>query len=275
MPTDFKTILPTCYASPWDVRSLHDSIKEKDRSSNFLIDDATLNMYLVRASGIIRGALDLFYPTTGIEITPWSMFPQIPKVDEDGTTKNTGTGELMGVQAASTCETEMWTVTFSSSTAFDVKGTRSGSQGSGTTSVEFTSTNSDITIPTDAWSGTPAANDDFFVPIYNHHQMIVAICTFLATSMAIKAWFNANYPNESGTIADDYYNQGKEWLDALVKGEIELSTYSSPDVSDMQSGPYEISIYGYDVSNYKLDDFDRYVGSSSDYANQYRPWWVF
>lgn len=71
----------------------------------------------------------------------------------------TGNGYISGERCADAATNETWTITFSSSTAFSVSGSVSGSQGSGTVGTEFTSTNTNVTFTVIA-GGTAFAVSD-------------------------------------------------------------------------------------------------------------------
>jgi len=239
------------------------SILSETHSDYIHYDDPRTEMTILRAGGIIRMKLAVI--TTGtsiIETTPYAAPPLIPKADEEGSGENSGSGILAGIQPASTAYTELWTVTFSSASAFSVSGSFSGSQGTGSTASAFTSTNSDIVIPSDCWSGTPATGDIFYVIVYKHLQEIVVIASMLAVGLIYKGLSTgaAVGDNPEGI---NFYKDALSLLDQLIsgnKGGI-LGSTLVPDGRDLMV-PYEISAQGYDITGYRTDEFDRYVSGT-------------
>jgi hypothetical protein len=102
----------------------------------------------------------------------WDDFPEwsVPAADSG----NTGSGVLGYVTPAEACVSQRWEVKFSSATEYEVKATSyldnieslhpsydSDSAWEGLTSGSWTDPDGNITLPSAAWSGTPAANDLF------------------------------------------------------------------------------------------------------------------
>ena len=64
------------------------------------------------------------------------------------------------ITVAASCLIQSWTLRFTSPTAFSVRGSLAGEDGSGTTGAAFTSTSGSISIATSFWSGTWLAGDE-------------------------------------------------------------------------------------------------------------------
>ena len=86
---------------------------------------------------------------------------------------------------------ERWTLTFTSSTTFDVLGDSVGAQGTGSRSSEFTLLNSDFStpyfvIPVAAWGGTYTSGDTV---------------TFITYPAALSVWFKRIVPAGSASLS--------------------------------------------------------------------------
>ena len=111
-----------------DVRNLSEYITTEVR------DDARVRQFIIRADSIVRDALRPYY-TIDTELEESATYngpPQAPyAVPDQDISANSGSGALSDVTLSSSAKAEVWTVTFSNSTAFSVSGSSSGSQGSG------------------------------------------------------------------------------------------------------------------------------------------------
>ncbi len=106
-------------------------------------DDGNIS-FLINAGGTPFVATDFFTITvTRGQVAAGRMNKNDPLADPgntgNGTLEDHGGGGKPLFQPFAI--TEVWTVTFTSATAFDVTGSTSGAQGSGTTGTDFTSTN--------------------------------------------------------------------------------------------------------------------------------------
>lgn len=241
-----------------DVRNLSEELTTQVR------DNPRIVQFINRADGLIRNGLRGFYTIdSGLEITPWNGFPQVPFEHEDhNISANTGTGSLLDVTPATTAITELWTVTFTDATSFTVSGSVSGAQGSGGTGSEFTSTNSFLVIPTAAWSGTHAANDLFYIPVYKADPLILACSAYLSAGMAMKSIFQGEGPQIEGKLR---WSDGMDILKKLQKPYTDegyqLGTFSPRDISP-EGLEYQIDPLGRDASKYADNERTSYNDSS-------------
>lgn len=263
MATSLKTIKQQVFATPIDMRLiLADNLDRLTHADTINIDDYRAEMYLLRARGVIEAALSgITSSATDFETTPYAGPPIVPKADYDETTtsENTGSGVLYGIVPASTAYTELWTITFTGATAYSVAGSYSGSQGTGSTSTTFTSTNADISIPNDVWAGAPATGDKFYVPVYRHHASIALISTLLACGLYLMGLHGGISTGDAKT--DTLYNKGMDLLNKIVQNGAIMGSDFSFNTSDMMV-PYEISIFGEDVTNYRADEIARYTDNA-------------
>jgi hypothetical protein len=268
-----KTLRQECYSNPLDIRIMAmNSLRKETHAGTIFLTDLMIDLFSMRAKGIIDLKLgNVMSGVTTFEVTPYTGPPLIPLPDEENTGENTGTGVMYGLNPSSSAYTELWTITFTSATAFGVVGSFSGSQGTGATSSAFTSTDSDIVIPTEAWSGTPASGDIFYVPVYKHHPSIVMLSTMLATGLIFKGQATGAAPDMNPEGAK-LYDDAMKMLEDIASGDASLLGVNTLiDSSDILV-PYEISYSGTDVSNYRVDEICRYI--SNTYATQ-NPWWYY
>lgn len=269
--TDFVQYKKEVYATPLDILVLSmDFIRETTHSSKIFVDDARAMMALYRARGIIDLKLgNVVSGVTTFNTTPYASPPIKPAADSDGNGENTGSGVLNGIIPASTAVTERWIITFSTTSAFSVTGSISGAQGTGSTATLFTSTNSYISIPADAWSGTPAVSDKFYVATYKQVPEIVMLASMLATGLIYKGSAAGNSPGDAPSGAK-LYDDAMKMLDSIASGESSLIGVDMDlDTRDLQT-IYEPDVFGGDSSNYSEDERSKFAYSSTTR----RPWWA-
>ena len=232
-----------------------------------VLDNGRLTTFIVRADAVIRNSLRDYYTVdTDLLTTPWNEPPFLPFPQADQSiSANSSTGALSDITVASTAITELWTITFTSTTAFSVTGSISGSQGTGSTSSLFTSTNSFISIPVANWSGVWANTDKVYVSTYKSHPMIVLLSTLIAASMALTSIFQGTQSAEL-SVARDYMAQAKAYIKALQMpyeaGGMSLDTLSARDTSP-EGVNYNIDILGNDQSLYMDNTNTNYDDSQS------------
>lgn len=271
--TDLKTLKYPVFSTPLDVRTLAmNSLPVWTHADTLYLSDRMITLFLLRAKGIINFELaSVISSETTLETIPYVGPALIPLPDEENTGENVGTGVLWGLIAASTSYTEYWTVTFTSDTAFSVEGSYSGAQGTGSTSVAFTSTNGDITIPADAWSGTPATGDKFYIPVYRHHPSIVTIATMLATGLIFRGQSTGAAPDTNPAGAQLFDDAMKSLKMMKEAGGAILGVNTIVNSSDLLV-PFEITSFGADVTNYRPDELSRYLTNTTTYSSL--PWWA-
>jgi len=247
------------------------TILAQTHSDKIWFDDPRVKLAILRATGIVDMKLGRkFSGVSTMEVTPYVSPALKPQADEEGEGENTSTCELLGVTAASSATTEMWTVTFSSTTAFSVTGSLSKSQGSGTIGTAFVSTNADISIATDAFSGTPVTSDKIYFMTYKHHKSIVCLASMLAVGLISKGQQMQGPVNENDP-GIQMYNDAINLLDDIVEDKAGLIGVNYlPDTKDIMQS-YEIDVFGYDISNYGTDTYSRFAGDSTNSNNW--PFW--
>jgi len=279
MSTVVSTLQPDLTATILDIRLLNELVQPQTENSKILMDDNRVLWAIYMASSELRAGIYRTYAGDGYLTadSPYSSMAITPKENEhSGISENSGSGVLYGIIPASTAETEMWKITFSSSTAFSVVGSRSGSQGSGTTSATFTSTNSYISIPSDVWSGTPAASDVFYISTYKHYPLVIYLTSLIAASIIHNGLFNFLAPNES-IITDRFRQEANRLIKALNNGydfagqPFRLPSFSIDDMAEIPN-PFHINRLGADDSNYSSTE-EPNIRSTEQYYDGYPFWW--
>ncbi len=243
-----------------DVRNMSEYITTAVR------DDARVRQYILRADSIVRDALRPYYTMDSeVEDTPYNGPPQAPfAVPDHDISANSSDGSLSDITVASTAKTEVWTITFTGTTAFSVSGTVSGSQGTGSTSSDFTATNSYIVLPAANWSGTFASGDTIKVAVYRAKPLIVTASALIATGLLLKSAFEGG--DAVSSRGQDFQTQGEDIVERLQRpyedDGLQLDSFSARDVSP-EGVAYYVDVVGKDVSKYVDNELTPWIDSRS------------
>lgn len=195
--------------------------------------------------GFLRSALRDKYGED-LTIDPWASFP-IP--DES----NQGDSNLTAITVSNDGITEVWTLAFTSATDYTIEGDISGSQGTGKTNLDSSSTNGYVTIPAANWSGTPQSGDKINIRTYNIEPAIIELSSKFTAAYLLSTIYTQEVPNASEAAELWKTNaQGKleKYLDPTDPSELEIG-YIGRDLSTIQVLPkYIISDLGEDESDY-------------------------
>jgi len=186
-----------------------------------VVKDEELDGIVVDASGLfLAGVQSVYAESALLASAPWAKKGIIPwRYDQMGReaaeTGNTGRGTLGNITVLSTATTELWTLKFTSTSAYTFTGSESGSQGSGSTGADSTSSNSYITVPSSAWGNKTSIQkgDEFYVPVYQYLPAVVSITSWIGVWQAMSDRYAEEIPHAS-EYAEKYY---KKWTDALHK----------------------------------------------------------
>jgi hypothetical protein len=271
--TDFKSYKKELYCTSLDLRLFTwNFLQEYSHTSLLEFTDPRIDMAIMRGSAVVDLKLGkIISGDSALHVTPFPSPILIPYSDTNGEGENEGSCILEGVIINSSAYTEYWTLTFTSSTAFTLKGSISGSQGSGLTSAAFTSTNGDITIPADAWSGTPATGDKFYFASYRHHQSIVLLATMLSTGLVFKGLDGRTSGEESAGAK--LYKDALSLLNEIVTSDAGLIGINTSISCDDILAPYEINRFGFDVTGYRAEPFNKYLAEGGTTGTSV-PWYM-
>ena len=214
---------------------------------------------------IISSLLPIYRSTSNLAATaPWVGIIISNKQNNDPTAR------LRICQAGASAITEMFTITFSSASAYAVTGYLSGGVGSGSITTDFTgSGDGDIIIAaltnSGTFTGTFASGDKIFVSINKWHRTIATIATYLATADALRSIFFETGINDETALIEKLSNHAKRIIKQLQmpddKNGYALSTLPSRDFSDLQMGDWSEIFDSYGNANttkFQTDDLDNY-----------------
>ena len=245
--------MPSLLCTERDVLDLIPQLYDESTDTWSVYSTRRLRGFILRSDGIIRTALRATYGadlTSGI--TPWAS---IPEADEDN---DDDSGELLpDITVDGDAITEVWTLTFTSTTAYSIAGSLSGSQGTGATGSDSASTNGYITIPSANWSGTFAIGDIFFIRTYNVEAAVVEMSALMASGVVLQSRYTEFVPNRS-EMAQGYMETAKERVTQVTD---EDSPYAlevgraARDISPIQVD-YVIDKYGSDITSYEETEWD-------------------
>ena len=243
-----KSLRPRFFCNVLDVRRWNEELTSTVKT------DAFIESKILDAKDVILMYLSKVYgDESNLRTTPYAGVI-LPDTD------NTGTASLLAVQVATTAYTETWTIEFTSATAYTITGSCSGSQGTGDTTVDSSSTNSDITFLTTAFTGTPAIGDIFYIPVYDVYSVIASLASMLAAAFSLGVVYNENVPNEND-FATTLYDRAIDILDrlsrpfdddGLVIDDTALTAMDSLDIEPIAVS-YVIDENGDDKTTYRPD----------------------
>jgi len=254
------------YSTPQGARELDQSIDSSVRSNT------ELTPHLLHAKGVIELALGEKYGLSALLSTPF-LVGWNPAA-------NSGTKVLEAASITADAITETWTITFTDTTSFSVSGSLSGTQGTGTVSTSYTSTNGVLSIDgtASAWSsGAAVAGDVFYIDTFNTQPSLIPISNLLTGGHLVNTVFNQQQPNEADA-GNTFYDRGMELLNLIIEGKAELTSRPARDIAPIPS-TWHIDMFGNDVTPYdntELVSFHRTPGNNVAnmfFGGMLSPWW--
>lgn len=250
--TDFRSIKRAMYSTAMDVRAWL-SVLERDvfDDDNVVVtkqpvDDQLIELHIQNADATIVGYLGAVYGASLLDDqTPYFVGP----IRE---AENSSATYLKGVIVASTAITEQWLLKFTSTTAYSITGSISGSQGTGAIGADSASTNNDIEIKAVDWVGAAAVIGDLIViATCKSRPIIRALSSQLASAAVINAVYSSS-ENKEADWAKSLRKQAIDFLKSLVdpKSDVSLAELSSEDVGRYVPVQYAIDEYGKDLTKY-------------------------
>ncbi len=249
-----KSLKPRLFCTALDVIRLNPDISSSldisntdttDTSQPITLDE--IEAKILSAKGAIHQHLDIIYASAALRVTPYSGI--VAK-----SYSATSTGKLWAITANANAHTEMWKITFTSTTVFSVEGSKSGVQAAGSVGAVYTLTN-DIIIGTNMWTGTFASGDKIYAPIYDTFPSLVEISAKLAAAYVLQGIYTQGVPNESEQ-SKTYERQAINYLKRLGRPDSNDGLSLGKPVSlDLESlaAPYKISEFGTDSGKYYED----------------------
>lgn len=268
--TDFSATASIQLCTTLDVRKQAQVLKQGIYSqpsddSQILVTDMEIEGHVDDMSGMVAEMLHVV--SNGINNLMASI-PYSCRPINNCENSNWGTRDmphLKGVTVGSGANTEMWEIKFTTSSAFSVIGQISGSQGSGTTGATFTSTNTDLVIPTGAWNtdgGNFQIDDRVYVSTYKVLRGVMAPVAMLAAAKTLDEIYSEASPNAS-EYGNSLWSRAMRYLDKFVKGDMRLSTTAMPSTEFVHVA-YDITTLGDDTTEYQSDNRTGQVDDSFD-----------
>jgi len=240
-----------------DVVDLIPQLYDPEENKFNVLSEIEIRSLITRTDTRLKNELRPYYGSTLTTSTPYATSP-IPRFG------NTQTGNLLLENAAGTetltvssslSNTQVYTITFTSATAFSVESDLTGSNGTGSTASDFTTTDTFLTIPTELWNGTFFNGDVHYIKVYTHETALVYLSSLLAANQVLNTIYTEEVPDASAS-AEKYLEQYQRQVRALQRGEAFLEKgLSTRDINPIQVD-YEIDEYGVDATDYPEKDWN-------------------
>jgi len=263
MAVDLKASKPRMFSTVLDVvrkgRMIRtDSLDFTQDDSAYtdvvILHDGEIESYIINQDGIILTYLNQIYGgVAGLRTTRWVSTPYRSPT-------NQGKARLLTATLVNTDTpyTAYWTVKLSSATAFDVVSSLEGSQGSGATDSDFTSSNGEIMLGTNAWISTGefslTKNDEFYFSVVDVYPIINKLSSDLSAAAILMELYSEAVPN-ANEYSSLLYNNAISLLDKLADPDSDISLTSTIDY-DTDSTPvdYNVNKLGEDQSDYLTEN---------------------
>lgn len=244
-----------------DVVDLIPQLYDPEENKFNVLSEIEIRSLITRTDARLKSELKPYYGSTLTTSAPYATAP-VPRFG------NTASGNLLLQNAAGTetltvssslSNTQVYTVTFTSATAFSVSSDLTGANGTGSTSSDFTTTDTFLTIPTELWNGTFFNGDVHYIRVYTHESALVQLSALLAANQVLNTIYTEEVPDASAS-AEKYLEQYRNQIRALQRGDAFLEKgLSTRDISPVQLD-YEIDEYGVDATDYPDKDWNPRTG---------------
>lgn len=237
------------------VPNLFDS--EKIGIHSYAISPLDIREAIIDNDSEIRGILVPLYGDN-LKSTPYLSNPTRYK-------RNSGGGVLLptngsvSIEIASTIPTsQVYKITFTSETEFEVESEYSGDQGAGNTGALFTTSDGYLTIPLALWKGSFETGDIFYLKAYMNEKILVLLSSLLTAANIMDSIYAEQSPDTS-TLSQRYQDRYNRLIGRILDKEIVL--LEGQGVESVNLDPiqvdYEINDLGLDETNYADDEWPR------------------
>lgn len=258
---DFTLTYPTMYCTPMDVRILSNLLSNmkvslpSEEQENVVISDQEVVKHIRDATAIVKAYLLKKYGSALETATPYFS----PALAYRDNARLQTDWWLEGLTVSAAANTEQWTITFTTETAFSIRGSISGSQGTGSTDADFTSTNSHVVIESGFWNlddGVPSPGDRLVFSTYKHYESVVTITAKIACAHVLSALLSEVSPAES-RAADRLEKEGMDLLKMLADSKSDVTLTGGEEISDLYIlHRYNITLLGEDTTEYETESGD-------------------
>ena len=252
-PRMFSTVLDVIRKGRYIRTETFDYVNDPEEFSAEILFDGEIESHILTQDGIILAYLNEIYGGAGgLTTTRWLSTPYRDP-------QNQSKSKLLTATLANTDDpyTAFWKVEFTSATAFSVTSSLEGSQGTGSTSSDFTSTSTEIQLGTNAWSSVGegfADNDKFYFSVIDVYPLVNKLSSDLAAAAALMERYSDAVPNMN-EYASALYDNAIRLLERLAddKDPISLTSTQTYDLSST-AVDYKITAIGEDDSGYLTEN---------------------
>ena len=244
-----------------DVVDLIPQLYDPEENKFNVLTENEIRSIITRTDSRLKAELRPYYGSDLTTSAPYATTP-IPRFgnSEDGNillANAAGTATL--TVSSSLSATQVYTVKFTSGTAYTVTSDLTGANGTGATDSSFTTTDTFLTLPTGIFNGTFFNTDIHYIKCYQHEPALVYLSALLAANTILNTIYTEEVPDASAT-AERYLEQYERQVRALQSGQAFLEKgLSTRDISPVQLD-YEIDEYGVDATNYAEKDWNPRTG---------------
>jgi hypothetical protein len=245
----FSTVLDVIRRARLIRTDTFDLVNTDPSYNETILADGEVESYIINEDGTVLSYLTQRYGgAAGLRTDRWVSTP-FRKLDNQGKSK------LLAATLLNTDDpyTAFWKVVFTSDTAFDVTSSLEGSQGSGATDSDFTSTNAELSIGTNAWENDGqgfAQNDSFYFSVVDCYRVVNKISADLAACAILQELYSEAVPN-ANEYAANLCKNAMALLEKLADPDSGLSLTDSVDYDVSSTAvDYNVSALGEDESDY-------------------------
>ena len=244
-----------------DVVDLIPQLYDPEENKFNVLTENEIRSIITRTDARLSSELRPYYGADLTTSAPYATTP-IPRFgnSEDGNILLTNAaGSATLTVSSSLSATQVYTVKFTSATAYTVESDLTGANGTGATGSSFTTTDTFLTLPTGIFNGTFFNTDVHYIKCYQHEPALVYLSALLAANTILNTIYTEEVPDASAT-AERYLEQYERQIRALQNGQAFLEKgLSTRDINPIQLD-YEIDEYGVDATNYADKDYNPRTG---------------
>jgi len=244
-----------------DVVDLIPQLYDAEESAFNVLSEIELRSIITRTDSRLRMELKPYYGSSLTTSVPYATasIPRFGNTASGNLLLQNPAGSTTLTVSASLTATQVYTITFTSATAYTVTSDLTGANGTGAKGSSFTTTDTFLTIPAALWNGTFFNGDVHYIKVYTHESALVYLSTLLAANQVLNTIYTEEVPDASAS-AEKYLEQYLRQMRALQRGEAFLEKgLSTRDINPIQVD-YEIDEYGTDATNYPNKDYNPRTG---------------